>query len=130
VSVLSVHIFTFITKTELFFSIIFLNIVILIIYKVGHTQYYIPLMVMSSLLLTLEKKYLEIFKILLPLILLLSLTSLGYSLTNGYDLLEKSKFPWILIRKNIGYVYFIINMTVLIRMLLLLNKFKKKTIEY
>ena len=124
VSVLFVYIFTFIKKTELFFSLIFLNIVILTIYKVGHTQYYIPLMVLSSLLLTFEKKYLEIFKILFPLILLLSLTSLGYSLTGGYDLAKKSGFPWLLIRENIGYIYFVINVSVLIRMLLLLKKSK------
>ena len=91
-SVFLVYIFTFIKKTDLFFSIIFLNIVILTIYKVGHTQYYIPLMVLSSLLLMFEKKYLEIFKILFPLILLLSLTTLGYSLTGGYDLAKTSSF--------------------------------------
>jgi len=125
VSILFVYIFTYIKKTELFFSIIFLNIFILTIYKVGHTQYYIPLMVLSSLLLTFEKRYLEIFKILFPLILLLSITTLGYSLTGGYDLAKKSSFPWILIRENIGYIYFLINVSVLIRMSLLLKNFKK-----
>ena len=122
-SVFLVYIFTFIKKTELFFSIILLNIVILTIYKVGHTQYYIPLMVFSSLLLTYEQKHLEIFKILLPLILLLSLTTLGYSLTGGFDLAKKSSFPWILIRQNIGYIYFIVNISIMIRMLQLSKKF-------
>ena len=130
VSILFVYIFTYIKKTELFFSIIFLNIFILTIYKVGHTQYYIPLMVLSSLLLTFEKRYLQIFKILFPLILLLSITTLGYSLTGGYDLAKKNSFPWILIRENIGYIYFLINVSVLIRMSLLLKNFKKNTIEY
>jgi len=124
ISVLIIHIFTLLKNIDIFFSIILLNIIILITYKVGHIQFYIPLMVLLSYLLTLNEKYLIIFKILLPLIFLVSLTSLGYSLTAGYDFMRTADFPWIKIRENIGYIYFATNLYVVIRMLLVFKKFK------
>ena len=126
ISVVIIHILTLVKKTDIYFSIILIYIIILITYKVGHTQFYIPLMVIASYLLTLNEKYLIIFKILIPLIFLVSLTSFGYSLTAGYDLMRESNFPWIIIRENIGYLFFVTNLYIIIRMLLVLKKFKNE----
>ena len=133
VLIIAGHIFTFFKKTDLLYSIIFIYIILLITYKVGHPQFYIPLLVISSYLLTLKDKYLIIFKILIPLIILLSLTSLGYSLTSGYDLMRNSDTNlWIKVRENIGYMFFIINLYVLFRMVLISKNFRKtdNIIEY
>ena len=123
ISVVIVHIFTLLKKTDFFYSIILVYMVILITYKVGSPHFYIPLMVILSFLLTLDEKYLIIFKILLPLIFLLSLTVLGYSLTAGYDIMKISDFPWFKIRENIGYVFFVTNLYVLIKMFFIFKKF-------
>jgi len=124
--VLAGHLFTLLKKTDLLYSIIFIYIILLTTYKVGHPQFYITLLVISSYLLTLNDKYLIIFKILMPLIILLSLISLGYSLTSGYDLMRNSNTNlWINVRENIGYIFFITNLYVLFRMLLISKNFRK-----
>jgi hypothetical protein len=89
-------------------SLIIVLLVILTTYKVGHIQYYIPLCGICGILLTYKNLYLSYIKSILPLIILLSLTSLTYSLTGGFDLINKKNFFWS-IRENIGYVYFFIN---------------------
>ena len=126
VSVIIVHIFTLLKKVDFLFSIILINIVILTTYKVGHLHFYIPLMVISSYLLSLDEKYLILFKILLPLICLLSLTSLGFALTAGYDYMQEADFPWSKIRENIGYIFFVTNLYIIFKMFLVFKEFKSE----
>lgn len=127
ISVLATHLYTLIKKTDLLYSIILTYVIIVLTYKVGHPQFYIPLLVIAAYLLTLNDKYLIIFKILIPLIILLSLTSLGYSLAGGYY-----EMPWRIYRENMGYVFFITNLYIFFRMLLISKIFRKieSTTEY
>ena len=89
-------------------SLIIVLLVILTTYKVGHIQYYIPLLGICVILLTYENLYLSYIKTIMPLIILLSLTSLTYSLTGGFDFINKKNFFWS-IRENMGYIYFFVN---------------------
>ena len=95
-------------KKCLLTSLILVYLVILTTYKVGHTQFYIPLFVIFSILLNFNNLYIKHVKTVLPLVILLSATSVAYPLTGGFDVMQKENIFW-LIRKNMGYLYFLIN---------------------
>ncbi len=95
-------------KKCLLTSLILIFLVVLTTYKVGHTQFYVPLCVMFSILLNYNNLYLKHVKTALPLIFLLSATSVAYPLTGGFDVMKKENIFW-LIRENMGYLYFLVN---------------------
>jgi hypothetical protein len=83
-------------------------LIILTTYKVGHTQFYIPLLVIFSILLNYNTLYFKHVKTALPLIIILSITSFAYPLTGGFDVMKQENIFWS-IRENIGYLYFFTN---------------------
>lgn len=95
-------------KKCLLTSLILIYLIILTTYKVGHTQFYIPLLVIFSILLNYNTLYLKHVKIALPLIILLSITSFVYPLTGGFDVMKQENIFWS-IRENMGYLYFFTN---------------------
>jgi hypothetical protein len=95
-------------KKCLLTSIILIYLVVLTTYKVGHTQFYIPLCCIFSILLNYKNLYLKHVKSVLPLTILLSVTSLLYPLTGGFDVMNQKNIFWSL-RENMGYLYFITN---------------------
>lgn len=95
-------------KKCLLTSIILIFLVVLTTYKVGHTQFFIPLCVIFSMLLNYNNLYLKHVKTILPLIFVLSATSLAYPLTGGFDVIKQENIFWS-IRENMGYLYFLIN---------------------
>ena len=95
-------------KKCLLTSLILIFLVILTTYKVGHTQFYIPLCVIFSVLLNYNNLYLKHVRATLPLIFLLSATSVAYPLTGGFDVMNQENIFWS-IRENMGYFYFLIN---------------------
>ena len=123
ISLFCIFLYCFYKKTNWLISIILSYLIILITYKVGHLQFYIGLVVISGFLLSLDKKYFEVYKILFPLIFLLSLCQLGYSLTGGYDLSNNSSFPWRMVRDKIGYIFFLINTVTFLKLLAISKKF-------
>jgi len=110
-STLIVTIYCYLKNKELLVSKILVYLVMLITYKVGHPQFYIPLFVLFGILLT-ESKYYKIFKSVLPVIYLLSITMLTYSLTAGFDVMGQSEYNFEIIREKIGYVFFLVNIFV------------------
>ena len=116
-STLMTILYCLVKQKKLFISIILSYLTILITYKVGHIQFYLPLCVFFSLLLIYENKYLDIFKIVLPLIILLSVTQFVYSTTGGFNLMNKSEYQFEIIREKIGYLFFIVNIFVFYKVL-------------
>ena len=129
VSTLMTIIFCLIKQTRILVSLILTYLTILITYKVGHMQFYLPLCAFFSLLLIYEKKYLDIFYIVLPLIILLSFTQLIYSTTSGFDLMSQSEYNFEIIRQKIGYIFFTINIFVFYRIIKSADKNKSIQIE-
>ena len=129
VSTLMTIIFCLIKQTRILVSLILTYLTILITYKVGHMQFYLPLCAFFSLLLIYEKKYLDIFYIVLPLIILLSFTQLIYSTTSGFDLMSQSEYNFEIIRQKIGYIFFTINIFVFYRIIKSVDKNKSIQIE-
>ena len=111
-------------KKSLLTSVIIVYLVVLTTYKVGHTQFYIPLLVIFSVLLNFNNLYLVHIKSALPLIILLSATSLTYPLTGGFDVLKQQNIFWS-IRENIGYLYFLINVITIYKIAKIKEKVKK-----
>lgn len=122
ISTLITIIFCLIKQTKIIISLILTYLTILITYKVGHIQFYLPLCAFFSFLLIYEKNYLNIFYLVLPLIILLSLTQLIYSTTSGFDLMNQSEYNFELIREKIGYIYFVINIFLFYRIIRSLDK--------
>ena len=116
-------------KKCLLTSLILIYLIILTTYKVGHTQFYIPLLVIFSILLNYNTLYLKHVKAALPLILLLSATSLTYPLTGGFDVMKKENFFWS-IRENLGYFYFLINVLTIYRISKLNTDKRQYEIEF
>lgn len=116
-------------KKCLLTSIILIFMVVLTTYKVGHTQFYVPLCVIFSILLNYDNLYLKHVKAALPLILLLSATSLTYPLTGGFDVMKKENFFWS-IRENLGYFYFLINILTIYRISKLNTDKRQYEIEF
>ena len=129
VSTLMTIIFCLIKQTRILVSLILTYLTILITYKVGHMQFYLPLCAFFSLLLIYEKKYLDIFYIVLPLIILLSFTQLIYSTTSGFDLMSQSEYNFEIIRQKIGYIFFAVNIFVFYRIIKSVDKNKSIQIE-
>ena len=129
VSTLMTIIFCLIKQTRILVSLILTYLTILITYKVGHMQFYLPLCAFFSLLLIYEKKYLDIFYIVLPLIILLSFTQLIYSTTSGFDLMSQSEYNFEIIRQKIGYIFFTINIFLFYRIIKSVDKNKSIQIE-
>tara|TARA_B100001029_G_C15042663_1_gene444781 strand:- start:563 stop:1675 length:1113 start_codon:yes stop_codon:yes gene_type:complete len=122
ISTLITIIFCLIKQTKLIISLILTYLTVLITYKVGHIQFYLPLCAFFSFLLIYEKKYLNIFYLVLPLIVLLSFTQLIYSTTSGFDLMNQSEYNFEFIREKIGYIYFVINIFLFYRIIRSLDK--------
>ena len=95
-------------KKCLLTSLILIFLVVLTTYKVGHIQFYIPLCVIFSVLLNYNNLYLKHVKTALPLIFLLSATSVAYPLTGGFDIMKQENIFWS-IREHLGYLYFFVN---------------------
>tara|TARA_B100001063_G_scaffold222972_1_gene229815 strand:- start:1173 stop:2288 length:1116 start_codon:yes stop_codon:yes gene_type:complete len=116
-------------KKCLLTSIMLIFLVVLTTYKVGHTQFYIPLCVIFSILLNYNSLYIKHVKTVLPLVFLLSVTSVAYPLTGGFDIMKQENIFWS-IRENIGYLYFITNILIIYKISKINTDKKQHEIEF